>query len=180
MKDNYSIIAISAIISNGVAMIVVHDADSFGSILMFVGVFFGVFLITGIICESICKSYIWVRKKLNKPKIGYDLYFSFLRKNDYIGYKGCVYRICNIERGTESLYLIRPFEDNTSIRDVLLCYNPTYIPGGYISLHQSILMQCDFIIGKYGMKYAYSLAYSEISLEQVKDCYLNGSTYIRK
>lgn len=115
-------------------------------------------LISGIVVLSLLSvAYELTRKKLNKSVIGYSgLLKYFLKKGDHVYLGGRVLRFSHFASEGESLCLLKPpFEDNKTLGGELVFYNPHGI--GYVYFYPSALNDCQFIYGKYGLKWAINL-----------------------
>lgn len=101
----------------------------------------------------ISESYVWVRKRLNKPKFGAELLTRLLRKGDYVSIDGSIYQFSHIADFGETLDALS-FPDYTNqTLGGELAFEKKY-GFGYIFLRPSALAKCDFIFGKYGLKWA--------------------------
>lgn len=101
----------------------------------------------------ISESYVWVRKRLNKPKFGAELLTRLLRKGDYVSINGRVYQFSHIADFGETLdWLLIPDYRNQTLGGELAFENKYGL--SYLFLHPSALAKCDFIFGKYGLKWA--------------------------
>jgi hypothetical protein len=97
--------------------------------------------------------YILVRNRLNRPKIGAEFLIKLLHRDDYVSIKGKVFRFSHIARKNESLNILAPpmYGNLTFGGELAFCDDGI----GYVYYNPSVMMDgCDFIFGKYGLKWA--------------------------
>lgn len=115
----------------------------------------GIVKIVAIIVAAFIVSelYVQVRKRFNRPKIGVELLIKLLRRNDYVSIDGKIHRFSHIANSNETLNpLSFPNEENKALGGELAFENERGL--GYIFLHPSAMTKCEFIFGKYGLKWA--------------------------
>lgn len=116
--------------------------------------------------------YSWLRRKMNKPRIGFESFLrDLLERGDYVSINGKVMKFSHIAEYGEPLDPLRPLNPKSH-------YNNTYrgelafddsISTNYHYYHPQALMKCDFIYGKYGLKWAASKELAGIAEERIKD-----------
>ncbi|MCH5225033.1 MAG: hypothetical protein J1D77_03495 [Muribaculaceae bacterium] len=116
--------------------------------------------------------YGWIRKGLNNPKIGKENFdLKFLRRKNYIGFKDKVFQFSHFANSGETFdFLLPPNYYNLSIGGELAFEKDFGL--GYFYYHNSILKDCKFIIGKYGVKWAESKEWLGKAEQAFKKLYL--------
>lgn len=116
-------------------------------------------------------AYTWLRRKINKPRIGLESFLSeLLERGDYVSINGKVMRFSHVAEYGESLDPLRPLKPK-------IHYNVT--SGGeyafddlnstqYHYYRPQALIKCDFIYGEYGLKWAASKEAAETAEERIK------------
>lgn len=105
----------------------------------------------GLVCISVLYEYI--RTRLNKPKIGHEPLIKLLRKDDYVSINGRILTFSHIAKGRESLNLLAPPSHRNQTDGGELAFLDNYTLG-YVYYHPAAMSNCDFIYGKYGLKWA--------------------------
>lgn len=123
-----------------------------------------------VIIFFVSELYVKLRKRINKPKIGYELLISLLNKDDYVSIQGSVYRFSHIVRENEVLNQITPPLDGNLTIGGELAFNNNYRPG-YLYFYPSAMAECDFIYGKYGLKWARNRAIASSANESIEKYY---------
>lgn len=101
----------------------------------------------------ISEMYIRFRKRFNRPKIGVEILINLLHRDDYVSIDGKICQFSHIANSNDTLNpLSLPSEKNTTIGGELAFVNKQGL--GYIFLYPSAMAKCDFIYGKYGLKWA--------------------------
>ena len=115
----------------------------------------------------ISELYINLREKINRPKIVDELLINLLKKDDYVSIQGKVYRFSHIARENEALNLLAfPSESNKTIGGELAFANDHGL--GYVFFYPSAMANCEFIFGKYGLKWARNQAIASTAIESIK------------
>lgn len=97
--------------------------------------------------------YVRFRKRLNRPKIGAEILIKLLHRGDYVSIDGKIHRFSHIANSNETLnHLSLPSEGNKTMGGELAFENERGL--GYVFLYPSAMIKCDFIFGKYGLKWA--------------------------
>lgn len=119
----------------------------------------------------VSKLYIFFRKRFNKPKIGVELLINLLQRDDYASIDGKIYQFSHIAKPNETLnYLSFPSEGNKTIGGELAFMNELGL--NYIFFHPSAMIKCDFIFGKYGLKWARNNSIANNAKEKInRYCY---------
>jgi len=123
-----------------------------------------------VILVTIAFVYDWVRRKTNKLCIGEIDYFlcKFLKHGDYVSINGRVHRFSHITHFGETIDHIKPpSNDNMALGGELAFDNPNSL--GYLIYPTSILRKCEFIYGKYGLKWAISNEWATVAKEKVNE-----------
>lgn len=129
-----------------------------GIVIFLVGLF-GLFIISEL--------YAVARKKLNTPKIGIEILLNLLERNDYVCIDGKVNQFSHFAKEDESLNILSPpCESNKTIGGEIAFVNNHGL--GYMYYNPSILVNCDFIFGKYGLKWARNIAIANTANEKIK------------
>ncbi|MDE6236018.1 MAG: hypothetical protein K2M56_09740 [Muribaculaceae bacterium] len=132
------------------------------SIIVLVGFVFFFFLLI-----FVSELYITIRKRLNTPKIGAQVLLEFLERDAYVCINGKVLEFSHFANENESLNIIAfPSESNKTIGGELAFRNNHGL--GYIYIHPSAMANCDFIYGKYGLKWARNTAIADIAKDKIK------------
>ena len=123
-----------------------------------------------LLCE-LSIAYEWVRRKLNKPRIGFENFSArIIKEGDYVSIGGRVMRFSHITGAGETINpLAPPSNGNKSWGGDLAFHNTNGL--GYHMYRSSSLKDCEFIYGKYGLKWAASeqwAAVAEKKIEEVK------------
>lgn len=126
-----------------------------------------IFLAGFVFLFFVSELYVILRKRINKPKIGDELLINLLNKGDYVSIQGKVHRFSHIARENEKLNLLAfPSESNNTIGGELAFANDHRL--GFVFFYPSVMANCDFIYGKYGLKWARNKAIANIANEQIK------------
>lgn len=103
------------------------------------------------------EAYQWTRRKLNKPRIGRDVFLiKLLERDDYVCIDGKVKRF---------IYIVRK-GDRTHLPSGYLAFQRTGL--GYEYYHPSVMQHCEFIMGKYGLKWAASNQLANLASDKVE------------
>ena len=133
------------------------------AILIFVAIF--------AIMALISVFYDWLRRKFNKPRIGNIEPYSLCKKmkrGDYVSINGQILCFSHITTMDETINPIKPpSSDNKTFSGDLAFDDPYSL--GYIIYPTLSLKGCDFIYGKYGVKWAASNHWAEIAKEKVEE-----------
>ena len=125
-------------------------------------------LIAAFLC--LFMAYEWFRRKTNKTRIGGLEYFlcKILKRDDYVSINGKVMRFSHISHGGESIDILKfPTYDNKTLGGELAFAKPHGL--GYYFYPMSVLRECEFIYGEYGLKWAVSKHWAEIAKEKVDE-----------
>lgn len=134
---------------------------------LFAILFIAAFLVVSF---SLSITYEWLRKKYNKPYIGFECFLiDMLRRGDYVSIQGEVMLFDHIARSNEVIDDERPpLNSNKTLGNELLFYtNPNLVWRRCYDV--TALRKCDFIYGKYGLKWATSLSIAKTSKEKVEE-----------
>lgn len=117
--------------------------------------------------------YEWMRRKINKPQIGFENFNAkIIKRGDYVSINGKVMCFSHITECGEIIDPIRPpMEDNKLLGGELAFQKNLGL--GYEFYSISSLRQCDFIYGKYGVKWAASNHWASIAKDKVEDLIWN-------
>lgn len=130
-----------------------------------------VLFVIGIILAlgAITAAYEWVRKKINKPKIGFPAFLlDKIKRGDYVCIEGKVLRFNHIARENESIDILHPpLHSNQTLGGELAFDNGL----GYLYYRPSALNKCEFIYGKYGLKWAISNDWAKAAKSKIKNIY---------
>ena len=125
------------------------------------------FFVAFIILSALSLLYEWLRRKTNIPKIGLKYYSSStIKRGDYVCINGRVREFDHWTVDNEIIDLLAPpLEDNKTCKG-----NPAFSKDGfgYNILPSSALRNCEFIYGKYGLKWAISEDYADVAEEKVQ------------
>ena len=129
------------------------------------------FIAALIILSALSLFYEWLRRKVNKPKIGF-MHFSskMFSKGDYVCIKNNVMEFDHWTRDGETIDPIAPpIEENKTFSG-----NLAFKTDGirYRILYSSSLKECNFIYGKYGLKWASTEGWARVAKEKVLE-YMN-------
>ena len=117
----------------------------------------------------ICEFYVWVRKCLNRPKIGGECLPFMLKKNDYVSINGKVLEFSHFTKANETIdSLAPPLNGNLTWRKGDLAFRRSY-GLGYVLYDILALRNCDFIYGKYGLKWARSKEHAINAKEEIQN-----------
>lgn len=126
-------------------------------------------IVAFIVATILYEPYKWLRRKTNKPRIGYDSLFGrLLSRGDYVSIDGkvlCFDHIASPGQAINALAL--PLEENKTVGGEIAFRNPNAI--GYLYYKPSALKHCDFIYGKYGVKWAASKHWATVAEEKVTE-----------
>lgn len=114
--------------------------------------------------------YDWLRRKMNKTRIGGIEYFlcKLLERDDYVSINGKVMRFSHIARNGETLDIFSmPSYENRTLGGELAFSNPRGL--GYIFYPETSLRHCEFIYGEYGLKWALSNKWAETAKDKIED-----------
>lgn len=110
--------------------------------------------------------YVKFRKRFNKPKIGVELLTNLLCRDDYVSINGKIHRFSHFAKGNETLIvLFPPTEENKAAGGELAFANQQGL--GYVFYNPSMMINCDFIFGKYGLKWARNTAIANIAKDKI-------------
>lgn len=130
---------------------------------------FAILILVGSFAALLFVSFIydWMRRKMNTPRIGFDYFLlKLLKRGDYVSIKGKVLCFSHVASVGENIDPIRPpFDDNKTIGNELVFDNPHGI--GYLFYEPSSLMNCEFIYGEYGLKWALSNQWAKVAEKKV-------------
>lgn len=117
--------------------------------------------------------YAYFRKKYNRPKIGTNMILlKKLKNGDYIYINSRVLRFEHIARCGETINILHPpCGQNRLIGGELAFENKNGL--GYIYYNSSALSNCDFIYGKYGLKWARTKQIAEKAEKEVRKYWQN-------
>lgn len=110
----------------------------------------------------------WGCRKINKPRIGsIDCFlYDLLKRNDYVCIEGEVLQFSHIVKTDEIIDVLRPPLDNNKALGGELAFDKRNSLG-YIIYPTSVLRKCEFIYGKYGLKWAASKELAAVAKEKV-------------
>lgn len=115
----------------------------------------------------LCELYKVFRKRINKPQIGADILINLLKKDDYVSINGEILKFSHIARSGETLnFLAPPSEHNETIGGELAFIDNRFL--GYRYYHFSAMKECEFIYGKYGLKWASSVTIAKKAKERIE------------
>lgn len=119
--------------------------------LAIIGFCLGLFIILYLV-SVLWESYKWLRRKLNKPLIGYEkIDIKLLRRDDYVCIDGKTMR----------------FNHFTKLGE--MAFNNPLALGSYFIYQPSSLNKCLFIYGKYGARWAASEHWASVAKEKVEE-----------
>lgn len=123
-----------------------------GEMMRFLLVVFGMVALLALLV-LISMLYEWIRRKTNKPNVGLESFLlKMLKHGDYVCIEGRVMRYSHITRNGEIIDPIRPpLDDNKSFGGEL-AFETKFL--SYLIYPISALRKCEFIYGKYGLKWA--------------------------
>lgn len=109
-----------------------------------------------------------MRTKLNKPRIGKWCFLcDLLESDDYVSIDGKVRRFSHITRPDEVIDSIRiPSDDNKTLGGELAFWGNGI---NYYMYHVSVLDKCEFVYGKYGVKWALTEYFASIAKQKVEE-----------
>lgn len=126
--------------------------------------------VIGAIIALIAMSYFYelFRLKTSSPKIGFENFSSkYIKKGDYVCING---RVRQFDHWTSDNEIIdplnMPLEDNKTSKGNLAFSTNSL---GYNILPSSLLKNCEFIYGKYGLKWAISEEYAYSAEEKIRE-----------
>jgi len=129
-----------------------------------------IFIIFLVVLGVISFAYDWLRHKINKPRIGGIEYFlrKLVDKGDYLCINGKVYCFDHFVIQDEIIDITRPPSNgNIAIKGNMAFSN--YSSLNYLYLSKISLRNCEFIYGKYGLKWAISTKWAEVAKEKVNE-----------
>lgn len=111
-------------------------------------------------------TYEWLRKKWNRPRIGgIELFLvKLLRRGDYVSINGKILCFSYVCRKGEDILL--PSFDHLILSGGELAFDDPYSLGHKI-YNASCLRQCEFIYGKYGLKWAANQSIASAAKDKV-------------
>lgn len=114
----------------------------------------GFIVVSFALAFALSELYVLLRKKLNRPQYGVDVLTKFLRRDDYVSINGEIYQFSHFTRRDDIIDILKPAHYSNKVQfDGDIAFMKT--DGlGYIHLHRNALERCDFIYGKYGLKWA--------------------------
>lgn len=114
--------------------------------------------------------YDWIRRKTIKSHIGGLEYFlyKFLKRGDYVSINGRVLCFIHLTKFGETIDHIKPPSNNNKTLGGELAFdNPNSL--GYLIYPVSALRKCEFIYGKYGLKWAVSKEWATVAKEKANE-----------
>lgn len=123
-----------------------------------------------IILGAVALAYDWLRHKINKPRIGGLEYFlrKLIKRDDFISINGKVLRFSHTTQCGEKINPIAPpSHRNITLGGDLAFDNPNSL--GYLIYPLSALRNCEFVYGKYGLKWAISHEWATMAKEKVNE-----------
>lgn len=115
-------------------------------------------------------AYDWMRRKTIKSHIGGLEYFlyKFLKRGDYVSINGRVLCFSHLTQFGETIDHIKPPSNSNKTLDGELAFdNPCSL--GHLIYPVSALRNCEFIYGKYGLKWAVSKEWATVAKEKVNE-----------
>ena len=126
-----------------------------------------VLLVAIIVLLTISNLYNWFMFKRNTPKIGFEYFSSrIIKHGDYVCINGRVKEFDHWTRDNEIIDPIKPPTEDNKTDKGNLAFERSGL--GYNILPSSSLKDCEFIYGKYGLKWAISEDYSRRAKEMIK------------
>lgn len=113
--------------------------------------------------------YDWLRRKQNKPRIGFHYFLCrLLKSGDYVSINGKILCFSHITGNGEVIDHIQPpSNSNMAIAGDLAFENPHSL--GYLIYPVYTLNKCEFIYGKYGLKWAASNEFAKTAKEKINE-----------
>lgn len=115
-------------------------------------------------------AYDWMRRKTIKSHIGGLEYFlyKFLKRGDYVSINGRVLCFSHLTQVGETIDHIKPpSNSNKTFGGELAFDNPNSL--GHLIYPVSALRKCEFIYGKYGLKWAVSKEWATVAKEKINE-----------
>lgn len=118
---------------------------------------------------AISFAYEWLRCRMNRPRIGLEYFLcKLLRRGDYVSINGRIMDFSHITKNGETIDPVLPLSNNNqTLEGELAFYNPHSL--GYLIYPVSALRKCEFIYGKYGLKWAVSDYWATIAKDKVDE-----------
>lgn len=121
-----------------------------------------IFLASFAMLVLISEIYVAMRKRLNTSMIGVEVLLKLLNRDDYVCIDGKVNQFSHFSNSDEPLNILAfPTDGNKTIGGELAFVNNRGL--GYVYFHPSAMINCDFIFGKYGLKWARNKAIANIA-----------------
>lgn len=113
--------------------------------------------------------YNWVKRKNNRPQIGHALlFYKILKRGDYVSINGKVLCFSHIASEGQTINPLYPaLEKNKTVGGEVAFRNSNEL--GYLYYNPSTLKHCEFIYGKYGVKWAASEHWASVAKEKVEE-----------
>lgn len=136
--------------------------------LAIIGFCLGLFIILYLV-SVLWESYKWLRRKLNKPLIGFvNFNGRLMKRDDYVSIDGEVLCFSHIASEGQTINPLYPaLEKNKTVGGEVAFRNPNEL--GYLYYNPSTLKHCEFIYGKYGVKWAASEHWASVAKEKVEE-----------
>lgn len=114
-------------------------------------VYVGLFILF-VVASVLVNLYKWLRRKTNKPLVGYDnIDIKLLKRDDFLSIDHKIFRYSHLTNFGE------------------LAFKNPHELGGYYIYPSTVLKKCDFIYGKYGAKWGYSRHWASIAKDKVEE-----------
>ena len=115
--------------------------------------------------------YEWIKRKVNRPKIGLR-YFNpqLIKRDDYVGWENGCMQFSHFASKNESInLLVLPDGSNFTAGNELAFQKELGL--GYIYIKEDSLLNCKYIFGKYGIKWALSPDWEMKAKKKYKELY---------
>lgn len=127
----------------------------------------GAFIVLFAVATVMELAYEWIRRKYNAPHYGFEYFLlKKLKRDDYVSIDGRVMRFDHIARYGESIDCIAPPLNDNMLLGGELAFRTSGL--NYLYYFPSALTKCDFIWGKYGLKWASSKQMGEEAEKHIK------------
>lgn len=115
--------------------------------------------------------YVWIRKKLNRPLLGVDkLSLHLLKRGDYVCIGNEVKCFSHFTQDSEIINPMCPPHDGNKTNKGELAFKVKNGLGYIIYRNpQSVLNNCRFVYGKYGLKWALTEYYADIAKNKIDE-----------
>jgi len=111
--------------------------------------------------------YEWIRRKTNKPNVGLESFLlKRLKRGDYVCIEGKVMQFSHITCNGEIIDPIRPPLDNNKSFGGELAFETNTL--SYPRYPISALRKCEFIYGKYGLKWACNNRWATVTMDKIE------------